>query len=126
MMYQVKFSEHAVKELKKLDKSTARVIKNWVLKNLVDTTDPRMHGKALTGNLKGIWRYRVGDYRLFAEIHDDKLIIFILKSLIGEKFICESKQQTESIVCCFLLFFYLIPHKGVQHLPFAVSQFHDR
>lgn len=33
----------------KLDKSTARIIKNWVLKNLVDTTDPRMHGKALTG-----------------------------------------------------------------------------
>jgi len=79
LMYQVKFSEHAVKELKKLDKSTARVIKNWVLKNLVDTTDPRMHGKALTGNLKGIWRYRVGDYRLFAEIHDDKLIIFIFE-----------------------------------------------
>lgn len=112
-MYQVKFSEHAMKELKKLDKSTARIIKNWVLKNLVDTTDPRMHGKALTGNLKGVWRYRVGDYRIFAEIHDDKLIIFILKSLIGEKFICGSKQRTESIVCCFLLFFQLIVDKSI-------------
>ena len=51
-MYQVRFSEHAVKELKKLDKQTARVIKNWVVKNLVDTTDPRQHGKSLTGNLE--------------------------------------------------------------------------
>lgn len=78
-MFQIKFSEHAVKELRKLDKPTVRVIKNWVIKNLVDTTDPRMHGKALTGNLKGIWRYRVGDYRLFAEIHDEELIIFLFE-----------------------------------------------
>lgn len=78
-MYQVKFSEHAVKELKKLDKPTARVIKNWIIKNLVDTTDPRQHGKPLTGNLKGIWRYRVGDYRLFAEIQEDVLIVFLFE-----------------------------------------------
>ncbi|WP_288311051.1 type II toxin-antitoxin system RelE/ParE family toxin [uncultured Acidaminococcus sp.] len=78
-MYQVRFSEHAVKELKKLDKQTARVIKNWVVKNLVDTTDPRQHGKSLTRNLKGVWRYRVGDYRLFAEIQDDVLIVFLFE-----------------------------------------------
>lgn len=78
-MYQVKFSEHAVKELKKLDKPTARVIKNWIIKNLVDTTDSRRHGKPLTGNLKEIWRYRIGDYRLFAEIQDDVLIVFLFE-----------------------------------------------
>ena len=78
-MLQIKFSEHAVKELRTLDKPIVRVIKNWVIKNLVDTTDPRMQGKALTGNVKGIWRYRVGDYRLFAEIHDEDLIIFLFE-----------------------------------------------
>ncbi len=77
-MYQVMFSEKVVKELKKLDKQTARVIKNWIAKNLVETVDPRLHGKALTGDLQGIWRYRIGDYRLFAEIQDDKLIIFLI------------------------------------------------
>ena len=61
-MYKVEFTESAVKQLKKLDKQTVRVIKNWVIKNLVNTPDPRLHGKALKGNLKGIWRYRVGDY----------------------------------------------------------------
>lgn len=78
-MYNVKFSESAVKELKKLDPQTLRIIKNWVIKNLVDTPDPRIHGKALTGNLSGIWRYRVGDYRLFAEIRDRDLLIFIFE-----------------------------------------------
>ena len=79
LMYQVKFSENALREMRKLDKPTARVIKNWVVKNLVDTIDPRLHGKPLTGNLKGIWRYRVGDYRLFAEIRDNELIIFLFE-----------------------------------------------
>ena len=55
-MYRVRFSESAVKQLKKLDKHTARIIKNWTLKNLVDTEDPRQQGKALTGNLSGVWR----------------------------------------------------------------------
>ena len=75
----VRFSESAVRELKKLDRQTVRVIKNWVVKNLVDTEDPRLHGKALTGTLKGIWRYRVGDYRLFADIKDDIVTIFIFE-----------------------------------------------
>lgn len=74
-MFQVKFSHKAMKDLKKLDKSTSKLIIHWIEKNLVNCVDPRQHGKALKGNLKGIWRYRVGDYRLFADIHDDVLII---------------------------------------------------
>lgn len=79
MPYNVRFTESAVKELKKLDKQTVRVIKNWVVKNLVDTDDQRSHGKALSGNLKGIWRYRVGDYRLFADIQDHIITVFIFE-----------------------------------------------
>ncbi|MBQ7169295.1 MAG: type II toxin-antitoxin system RelE/ParE family toxin [Synergistaceae bacterium] len=36
-----------------------------------------IHGKALTGNWSGYWRYRVGDYRLIADIQDDKILILI-------------------------------------------------
>ena len=43
------------------------------------TPDPRLHGKALKGNLKGIWRYRVGDYRLFASIEEDIITISIFE-----------------------------------------------
>ncbi|WP_456243022.1 type II toxin-antitoxin system RelE family toxin [Streptobacillus canis] len=77
MMYKVRFTENFEKELKKLDKSTLRVIKNWIIKNLIAVENPRQKGKALTGNLKGVWRYRVGDYRLFARIEDDILIVFL-------------------------------------------------
>ena len=54
-MFSVKFSEHAIKQIKKLDPSIARMIKHWVLKYLVGTLDPRIHGKMLTGNLSGVW-----------------------------------------------------------------------
>jgi len=78
-MYKVEFSESALKNLKKLDRQTVRVIKNWVIKNLVDCDDPRQHGKPLKGNLAGIWRYRVGDYRLFANIHENIVTIEIFE-----------------------------------------------
>ena len=40
-MYQIKISESVEKELSKMDKQTVRIIKNWIVKNLVDTDDPR-------------------------------------------------------------------------------------
>ena len=79
-MFKIKFSEHAKKQMKKLDPAVARMIKHWIIKYLAGTLDPRVHGKMLTGNLSGVWRYRVGDYRLFAEINDKEITIFIVAS----------------------------------------------
>ncbi|MVB11638.1 Toxin RelG [Caprobacter fermentans] len=78
MKYQVVFSDDARKELKKLDKHIALLIIAWVRKNLEGCSDPRRFGKGLTANRSGQWRYRVGDYRLIAEIQDEKVIILIL------------------------------------------------
>lgn len=77
MYYKILFTETFKKKFNKLDKQTSRIIKSWILKNLIDVDDPRKNGKALTGNLKGVWRYRVGDYRLFARIEDDVFIVFL-------------------------------------------------
>lgn len=77
-MYKVVFTDGAKKQLKKLDKHTAALILGWIRKNLEGCTNPRQHGKGLTANRSGQWRYRVGDYRLIAEIEDDKIIILIL------------------------------------------------
>ena len=79
MKYTVVFSKEALKDLKKLDKPTAALIIGWVRKNLEGCENPRQHGKGLTANLSGKWRYRVGDYRLLAEIQDDKVVILMLR-----------------------------------------------
>ena len=78
MRYHVEFSKRALKDIKKLDKSTAALILGWIRKNLEGCENPRVHGKGLTANHSGEWHYRVGDYRLLAEIQDGKLIILML------------------------------------------------
>lgn len=77
-MYHVEFTNEAKKTLKKLDRHTAMLITAWIRKNLEGCSDPRQHGKGLTANRSGQWRYRVGDYRLIAEIEDEKVTILIL------------------------------------------------
>ena len=78
MTYKVRTTKKFDKSFKKLDRQSQKLIKNWMEGNLIDCQDPRFYGKALTGNFKGIWRYRIGAYRLLAKIDDDKLIIFAI------------------------------------------------
>ncbi len=76
--YDVELTERFKKEFRKLDKYTQKIIRAWINKNLVDCTDPRQHGKGLTANRSGQWRYRIGDYRLICEIKENELIILAL------------------------------------------------
>ena len=78
MTYEVVYTEDARKALKKMDAAMSGAIISWIEKNLVGTDDPRRSGKALTGDLAGLWRYRVGDFRIFAKIEDRRLVILVL------------------------------------------------
>lgn len=78
MTYKVEFTQKALKQLKKLDRHTAALILGWVRKNLENCENPRLHGKGLTANRSGEWRYRVGDYRLLAKIEDNAITILVL------------------------------------------------
>ena len=76
--YELQYSKEALKELKKLDNSVARVIYAWLKKNIDGCVDPRAHGKALSANRTGQWRYRVGNYRVICKIEDEKVIVLVL------------------------------------------------
>ena len=76
--YRVEVSERFKKEFRKLDKYTQKMLRAWINKNLVNCMNPRQHGKGLTANRSGQWRYRIGDYRLICEINDNKLVILAL------------------------------------------------
>lgn len=78
MSYTIKTTPRFDKSFKKLDRYTQRIIKSWIEKNLLDCENPRAHGKSLTANRSGQWRYRIGDYRLICHIDDDELIILAL------------------------------------------------
>lgn len=65
------------RSLTKLDKPVARRVVTY-LEELLTLEDPRQRGKGLTAELRGYWRYRIGDYRVIAKIEDDHLVIIAL------------------------------------------------
>ena len=78
-MYKVEFSKTALNCLKRLDKSIAKMILAWIEKNLEGTDNPMIHGKGLSYDKKDIWRYRVGSYRILANIQEKRLVILLLE-----------------------------------------------
>ena len=77
-MYRVEYKQKAIKSIQRLDKPIARLIIAWIEKNLINCQNPRLNGKALSGDFAGSWRYRVGDYRIIAHIDDRARILLIL------------------------------------------------
>ena len=74
----VEFSDTAEKQFLKLDKPIQKLIQKYIIE-LTELHNPRTRGKALSGNLSGLWRYRVENYRLICSIEDTRLIIEILR-----------------------------------------------
>ena len=78
MKYNIQTTPRFDKEFRKLDRYTQQMIKAWIEKYLIDSPNPSLHGKGLTANRSGQWRYRIGDYRLICMIQDNELIILAL------------------------------------------------
>ena len=75
MGYRIMIPDRVNKKILIFDKNTRKLLYDYISKNLKDTDNPRLHGKALSGNLKGLWRYRIMDYRLIVDMQDEQLII---------------------------------------------------
>jgi len=79
--WSVEYSADAARALRKLDKRDrpmARLIRAALLA-VAATSEPRSRGKALTGNRAGQWRYRIGDWRVIADIQDNRMVIQALE-----------------------------------------------
>ncbi|UTD03491.1 type II toxin-antitoxin system RelE/ParE family toxin [Treponema socranskii subsp. buccale] len=73
----VEYAPTASKQFSRLNKPLQNRIKKY-MSEIASLDNPRSRGKALTSNLSGLWRYRIGDYRILCRIHDDKLIITVI------------------------------------------------
>ncbi len=74
----IEYTETARKQLKKLDKTMQKRILDY-MDEVALLENPRSRGKALVENMRGLWRYRVGDYRVICEIQESRIIISVLK-----------------------------------------------
>jgi len=80
LAWRIEFEDAALKELAKLDKPVARRIVAFLRERVAVLEDPRSVGEALKGSKLGdFWKYRVGDYRIVANIEDGALRVLVLK-----------------------------------------------
>lgn len=66
------------REFKQLDRAIQRRVLAYLLE-VESLEDPRQRGKGLTANHAGVWRYRVGDYRILAQFMDNTLTVLALR-----------------------------------------------
>jgi mRNA interferase RelE/StbE len=72
------FNETARKQLKKLGSQAQREILGYLDERIASPESPRRFGKALKADLSGLWRYRVGDYRILCQIQDHQLVVLVV------------------------------------------------
>jgi mRNA interferase RelE/StbE len=72
------FDERALRELQKLDRQAQKEIIAYLEERIATKEDPRKFGKPLRAQLVGLWRYRVGDYRVLCQIEDEVLLVLVV------------------------------------------------
>lgn len=77
-MWNVELDERARRALRKLDPSIQSEIVRFLRTRIATPEDPRRFGKPLRHDLKGLWRYRVGDYRLVCQIENGRLVVLVI------------------------------------------------
>lgn len=80
MAWAVEISAGARKALSKLDPAAARAILTFLDEKVARVGNPRASGKALTGSpLGNFWRWRVGDYRIVADVQDRTVTVLVVR-----------------------------------------------
>ena len=79
MAWTIEYTDVARTQLRKLDKSVARGILNYMDQRVAPLEDARTLGKALRGPLGEFWRYCVGDYRIICDLHDGTLRVLVVR-----------------------------------------------
>jgi mRNA interferase RelE/StbE len=76
--WRVEFDRAAVRDLRKLGVDAERRVLHYLRARIAGSNDPRRLGHALTGDRKGLWRYRVGDYCIVAAIEDERFVVLVV------------------------------------------------
>ncbi len=78
MTWRIEFDAATADDIRRLDRVVQRRVLTYLKERLASTKNPRNFGKPLKGDKKGMWRYRVGDYRIICHIEDAQLVVVVL------------------------------------------------
>jgi len=76
MAHEIHYSHAAARQLRKLSQPVQDRIRRTALILAETPRPPKSIKMAGTGNQ---WRVRTGDYRIVYEIHDDELLVLVIK-----------------------------------------------
>jgi mRNA interferase RelE/StbE len=79
LAWRVEWEDETVKELKKLDARAQRNIVRYLGEKIATEDDPRRFGDPLRKDLKGLWKYRIGDYRIICSIEDKSVVVLVVR-----------------------------------------------
>ena len=78
--WRVVVDPRAKRQIDSLGRVAADRVYQFIHARIAKARDPRAAGKALSGQFSGLWRYRVGDYRIICAIQDSELVVLVLEA----------------------------------------------
>jgi mRNA interferase RelE/StbE len=79
MAWKIDLTPNAIKQMAKLDKTISTRILKFLRERIEKLDDPRQVGARLQGALSGLWKYRVGDYRIICSLENVRLVVLVLR-----------------------------------------------
>ena len=79
MAWRIEFDRRALHDLRALDPQIQRRILTYLQERIAPAADPRQYGESLTSTFAGLWRYRVGDYRIICQLEDAVCVILLIR-----------------------------------------------
>jgi mRNA interferase RelE/StbE len=79
LVWQIEFDSDAESDLRKIDREIQRRILRYLREKIATEKDPRRFGAPLRRELSGLWKYRLGDYRLICRIEDKKVVVYVIR-----------------------------------------------
>ncbi len=112
MTWKVEFDDRAAKELRKLNPQAQGEILAYLRERIATTESPRRLGKSLSGVLKGLWRYRIRDYRLICSISEREMNVVVLR--VGHR---RNIMAAAIFVSAFVFHAAIEGHDGIPPVP---------
>ena len=78
MAWRIEWDERAIHDAKKLEPEVRKRIVAYLRERIATDQDPRRFGKPLLADKSGLWRYRVGDYRIDCRIETERVVVLVL------------------------------------------------
>jgi mRNA interferase RelE/StbE len=78
LAWTIEYDPRVEKDLKAIDRAIQREILDYLDARIAGNEEPRRFGKSLRHELRGLWRYRVRDYRVICDVQDQRRVVFVL------------------------------------------------